>query len=224
MVKRLFDICFSGLALLILSPVFVFAAVAIKISSPGTVFYLASRAGLSGKPFKLIKFRTMRMGADKGAKITAFSDDRVFWFGKFLRKTKLDELPQFFNVLVGDMSVVGPRPEDIHIVERYYKKQDMETLSIRPGMVSPGSLYNYTHGCEFLDEEKPVDSYSQNLLPIKLALEKVYINRMSLFYDIRIIVRTAIVILKIVFGQQNFSEPQEFLIAKRNKMFQNIND
>ncbi len=217
MVKRLFDIGFSVLVLVLLFPFLISIAVAVKLGSRGSIFYCATRAGLNGKPFKLLKFRTMIMGAEKAGKITAVVDDRVFGFGRFLRKTKLDELPQFLNVLKGDMSVVGPRPEDTYIVERYYRPQDMVTLSIRPGLVSPGSLYNYTHGDEFLEENNPMEAYVRNLLPVKLGLERVYLDKVGLIYDITIIIRSVTVIVKKILGKNKFYEPKEYFIATNKK-------
>ena len=215
MTKRLFDVCFSLGLILLLSPVLLLVSMMIKIFSKGPVLYIAQRAGLNGKTFKLLKFRTMNLGADEGSAITGVNDNRIFPTANFLRKIKLDELPQFFNVLIGEMSVVGPRPEDVNIVKRYYVLNEYkETLNVRPGIVSPGSLFNYTHGHLYIDDQDPETSYVQKFLPVKLALEHVYLKRQNFLYDMSIIFRTLIVIIQIAFGKRNFPMPQEFIFAK----------
>jgi lipopolysaccharide/colanic/teichoic acid biosynthesis glycosyltransferase len=214
MVKRLVDFVLSVCCLLILLPVFLLVSAIIKLSDKGPIFYFAHRAGLNGRPFKLIKFRTMVVGADKDGKITGLSDNRVFRFGELLRKTKLDELPQMINVIKGEMSIVGPRPESIDIVEQYYDQKFYRlTLSVRPGIASPGSIFNYTHSQKYLDEDNIESSYVQKLLPVKLALELVYINNQSMIYDFRLILRTLKTIIEISFGKTSFKLPPEYYVA-----------
>ena len=217
MAKRLFDVFFSFTFLMFLWPFFVVIALIIKVTNKGPVFYFADRAGLNGRPFKLIKFRTMSVDSDKGSAITGVTDSRVFFWGDILRKTKIDELPQFIHVLSGDMSLVGPRPESLSIVKRFYSsKLYNSTLDVRPGMASPGSLFNYTHGDEFLDDEDPEGSYINKFLPVKLALELVYIKHQSFWYDLEIICRTVWIILLISSGKTKFSNPRELNIAIKN--------
>jgi len=217
MAKRLFDVLFSFTFLMFLWPFFVVISLTIKITNKGPVFYFADRAGLNGRPFKLIKFRTMSVDSDKGSSITGVMDNRVFFWGDILRKTKIDELPQFINVLFGDMSLVGPRPESLSIVKRFYSsKLFNSTLDVRPGMASPGSLFNYTHGHEFLDDEDPEGSYINKFLPVKLALELVYIKHQSFWYDLEIIFRTVWIILLISSGKKKFPNPRELNIAIKN--------
>lgn len=215
MVKRLFDVIFATLAILLLAPVFLAAAVAIRITSPGPVLYQARRTGRGGADFVMYKFRTMHVVQNSHSVITGSNDARVFPAGRILRATKIDELPQLFNVLLGHMSIVGPRPEDPAIVAKHYGPLGHETLSVRPGLASYGSLYNYTHGQSLLDDSDPETSYVNQLLPIKLALEVVYIRNGSLASDLRIIARTLITIAFIAAGKRNFSEPVEMQAAQQ---------
>ncbi len=210
MAKRLFDILFAACVLILTMPLFVFAAVGIFISDPGPVLYRAKRAGMDGVAFVMYKFRTMRLKQDPGAGvITARGDSRVFRFGAFLRALKIDELPQFINVVKGDMSVVGPRPEDPSIVERWYTLEQRETLSVKPGIASPGSIYNYTHAERHIAQSDPERDYAENVLPVKLALELVYVRSAGFFYDLRIIARTVAVIVAMMFGRRSFADPPE---------------
>ena len=214
MVKRLLDIALSFIVLLAFSPLFLVVAIAIRLASPGSVLYRARRVGQHGRSFTMYKFRTMHQyGA--GAPITAHQDPRIFPLGVWLRRLKIDELPQLFNVLKGEMSLVGPRPEDPAIVAAHYTPQQWETLHVRPGLASPGSLYNYTHGEKLLAHEATQTVYVEQLLPIKLALDLVYVREASLRYDLTIMGRTLIVILEIFLGKQYFAEPSELQKAKQ---------
>lgn len=213
MVKRLFDVIFATLAILMLAPVFLAAAVAIRITSPGPVFYPARRTGRRGADFVMYKFRTMHVVQKSQSVITGTHDARVFPVGRILRATKIDELPQLLNVLLGQMSIVGPRPEDPAIVAKHYGPLGHETLTVRPGLASYGSLYNYTHGQLLLDDSDPEKSYVSQLLPIKLALEVVYVRNGALISDLRIIARTLFTIAGIALGKRNFKEPRELTAA-----------
>lgn len=214
MAKRLFDIIFSISALIALLPVMLLIAIIIKLSSPGPIFYIAKRAGINMKLINIYKFRTMHHGTDLDSAITKNKDPRVFKFGSILRKSKLDELPQFFNVLLGDISIVGPRPEDINIVQRYYNQDYLKTLDIKPGIASPGSIFNYTHYHKYLNESTDIEKdYVEIFLPIKLSLERVYIEKRNLIYDIEIIFRTIATIIKKVTGKTKYSFPKEYFEA-----------
>ena len=202
MAKRLFDIVASGMALLVLGPAILLAALGVKLFSKGPAFYCAKRAGVGGTPFTLFKLRTMHVNqGDNASAVTGASDPRIFAFGSLLRKTKLDELPQLLNILRGDMSVVGPRPEDLINVERYYDELGMSTLAVRPGLAGVSSIYNYTHGEKMLIGDDPESIYAKQLLPVKLALEAVYLQDASFGYDIRIVFRTITAIVRIASGQ-----------------------
>lgn len=210
MAKRLFDIVTSVVAITLLAPVFLLAFLSVRLTSPGPVIYLANRAGRGGKVFVMHKFRTMHVGSGSGSAITGAKDSRVFLAGRILRALKIDELPQLFDVLSGKMSIVGPRPEDPRIVGKHYAPLAMETLSVAPGLASPGSIYNYTHGHQYLDDNNPEQSYVRDLLPIKLALELVYVRHASLAYDVRVIFKTAVTIVLIGLGRRKFANPPEF--------------
>ena len=217
MVKRLFDVACAGVALLASAPLIGLAAIGIKLSDPGPVFYRARRVGYLGRPFTMYKLRTMR-GDQKdggGARITGARDARVFKFGSFLRRTKIDELPQLFNVLRGDMAIVGPRPEDPAIVKQHYTARDYETLRVRPGLASPGSIYQYVAGDDLLVGNNPEAAYLDKLLETKLALDLVYVRRASLPRDLAIIGRTLWAIGATIAGKRRFPPPPEMPAAKR---------
>lgn len=213
MAKRLFDAALAGVAIVVLSPLLLVVAVGIRLSSPGPVFYRAKRVGLAGRPFVMYKFRTMEHGSG-GPAISAKDDSRVFPLGAVLRKLKIDELPQLLNVLLGDMSLVGPRPEDEAIVAAHYTPLQRETLEVRPGLASPGSIYNYTHGEDLLHQGAAEDAYVEQLLPTKLALDLVYVRERSFLYDLAIIWRTMVTILSILVGVKEFAAPAELHRAR----------
>jgi len=215
-VKRLFDVALAALALVAAAPLLAVAAVAIRLASPGPIVYRAERTGRGRRPFVMYKLRTMhaRRRGD-GSRITGKNDPRVFPLGSWLRRAKLDELPQLINVLKGDMAIVGPRPEDPRIVALHYAPVHLETLMMRPGLASPGSIYSYTHGEALLVGADPEALYVKRLLPLKVALDVVYVRRASLGYDARIIGRTIWVILAMLAGRRRFRNPPELAAAQR---------
>lgn len=216
MVKRLFDVVLTALALVACLPILFVAALGIRLSSPGPVLYRAVRAGRRGRLFTMYKLRTMetRPQLVPDSVITAAHDPRVFPFGALLRRAKLDELPQLFNVLRGDMAVVGPRPEDPTVVAQHYTPEQWETLDVPPGLTSPGALYSTTHGETWLSERDAERDYYEHLMPLKLALDRVYIRRASLGYDIRVIARTAAVVAGRALGRRHFADPPEMTAAR----------
>lgn len=203
------DLVLSGLALVVVAPLLAVAAVGIRLAGPGPIFYRAERIGQHKQAFVMYKLRTMRVGHAYTSVITAKDDPRVFPFGAFLRRTKLDELPQLFNVLRGEMSIVGPRPEDPRMVERFYAPLHHETFGVCPGLTSPGSIYAYTHGEALLEARDPERCYAERLLPLKLALDLVYVRRASLGYDLALITRTAWVLGTALLGRRRFALPPE---------------
>lgn len=213
MLKRAFDIVGSAAALCLLSPVLLVAALAVKWGSPGPIFYRARRVGREGKPFLMYKFRTMHVREEgPGSPITGAEDTRVFPVGRLLRRTKVDELPQLWDVLRGEMSIVGPRPEDPGIVACHYSPEDWETLRVRPGLSSPGSLFYYMHGEHLLTGDDPERLYCDVLLPVKLRLDREYLRRATLLTDLGVILQTAWVIGQIALGRREFpgsAEAQE---------------
>jgi lipopolysaccharide/colanic/teichoic acid biosynthesis glycosyltransferase len=210
MARRLFDTWLAALALLLCSPLLLAAALGIKLSSPGPVLYRAQRVGRHRRLFTMYKFRTMHAAPRAaGSAITAQHDPRVFRLGAWLRRLKIDELPQLFNILKGEMSFVGPRPEDPRIVADFYTAEQCETLRVLPGLASPGSIYNYTHGERWLDAQDAERQYVERLLPIKLALDAVYVRETSFWYDACIVGRTLLTIVRIALGQREFPDPPE---------------
>ncbi len=200
--KRVADIILAFVLLAVLSPVFVFAALGIFVSSKGPILYRAKRVGRGGKCFEMLKFRSMHVHSG-GPVITGYKDSRVFAFGAFLRQSKIDELPQFINVLLGQMSVVGPRPEDPKIVAGHYTDWMMETLTVRPGITSSGAVYYYLHGERLIDPADPEGSYIKRILSAKLAVERAYLERASFASDFKIMARTIPTILSPAFSGVN---------------------
>lgn len=188
--KRLFDIVASGLGLIILSPLFLIVAIWIKLDSPGPVFFRQVRVGRYNKDFRIFKFRTMRVGSDKGSQITIGGrDPRVTRAGYWLRKFKIDELPQLINVFIGDMSLVGPRPEVRRYVDLYTPEQ-MHVLDVRPGITDAASI-KFRNESEFLKQvDDPEKHYIEVIMPMKLELYLQYVNCHSFKGDIRLILET----------------------------------
>ena len=194
--KRLFDIIASGCGLLVLSPVFIIVALWIKIDSKGPVFFRQVRVGRYNKDFRIFKFRSMRVGSDKGSQVTIGGrDPRVTRSGYFIRKFKIDELPQLINVFVGDMSLVGPRPEVRHYVN-YWTPDQMKVLDVRPGITDPASI-RYRNENELLEKaENPERYYIDVIMQQKIELYLEYVEKSSFWYDIKLIFQTFKVIIK----------------------------
>lgn len=199
--KRVFDVSVALITLVVTLPLLIVVAMGIAISSPGPIFYKARRVGKRGKVFSMLKFRTMHVDSVKLSVITSPSDNRIFGFGLWLRRLKIDEILQFWNILAGDMSLVGPRPEDPKIVERDYKDWMQETLLVLPGVTGPGSVYGYIYGDALLDKSDPEGSYARHLLPPKLALERAYMERAGFISDFGYILLTSFAILARIFGR-----------------------
>lgn len=188
--KRLSDIVSSVIALVILSPLLAVIAVLVKVTSPGPVFFRQERIGKSQEPFKLVKFRSMHEDAERtGAQVTVKGDSRITWLGNILRRTKLDELPELWNVLVGEMSIVGPRPEVRRYVEQY-RDEWMEVFDVLPGITDLSTS-------QFRDEESVLEgvtdhekAYVEVVLPIKMQLSIMYVRKRNLLLDLSIIFNT----------------------------------
>ena len=186
--KRLFDIVCAALGLVVLSPVFAICAVLVGLTSPGGVIFRQERIGRNGKPFFICKFRSMRKD-NAGLKISTSSDSRITPVGHFLRKTKLDELPQLWNVLKGDMSFVGPRPEVAEYVELYDEEQ-RQVLLVRPGITGIASI-RFRNENELLEgSDDPNQTYIEEIMPQKIALDLEYIPKASVWYDVCLILKT----------------------------------
>lgn len=211
-IKRFLDVILCSFALVILSPVFLITAIAIKLSSPGPVFYYSVRTGKKHKNFHFYKFRSMHVtNADKGLFIA--DEDRLFTVGKVIRRLKIDELPQLINVIQGKMSIVGPRPMPCATVDKIYYGDYKKILDVRPGLTSAASLFDYTVGDLYTDNEK----YMKEVLPIKLDMELLYVEKQSFLYDISLVRRTIITIIQVTFGKRIFKDQPELDEIKKNK-------
>lgn len=190
MIKRLFDIFFAFIGLIILSPVLLLISVLIKLGSKGPVFYHQTRVGLHGNDFKIFKFRTMYLNSDKKGLLTLGDrDPRITGIGYILRKYKLDEFPQLINVLIGNMSFVGPRPEVRKYVD-LYSKEDLEILTVKPGITDYASIA-YRDEAELMKQsDNPEDLYVTVIMPDKIKLNKLYIKQNNILTDIKIILKT----------------------------------
>lgn len=194
--KRIFDVIASGLGLIVLSPLFLILAIWIKLDSKGPVFYRQVRVGYKNKDFRIFKFRSMRVGADKGSLVTIGGHDpRVTRSGYFIRKFKFDELPQLINVFLGDMSLVGPRPEVRHYVD-YWTPEQMHVLDVRPGITDPASI-KFRNENELMEKtEDPEKYYIEVIMQEKIKLYLEYVEKHSFFYDLGLIFKTFWVIVK----------------------------
>lgn len=195
-IKRVFDIIASFCGLIILSPMLLMVGLAIKIDSKGPVFFKQKRVGKNNKIFEIYKFRTMVTDAEKlGKQITVGNDSRITRVGKFIRKCKLDEFPQLINVLKGEMSLVGPRPEVPRYVELYDEYQS-QILLVQPGITDYASI-EYRNENEILGNSKnPEKTYIEEIMPTKIELNMRYIRNISLFEDVKLIINTILAIVK----------------------------
>jgi lipopolysaccharide/colanic/teichoic acid biosynthesis glycosyltransferase len=198
-VKRVIDVAVAGAGLVMTSPILLAAAIAVKLETRGSAFYSGNRVGKDAQTFRIFKLRTMQPGADQqGPAVTAADDPRITSVGRFLRRTKIDELPQLLNVLKGEMSLVGPRPEHPEYVARYTPDQ-RRVLAVRPGMTGPAAL-------AFFDEEEqlrgadPEAAYLARVMPQKLAADLEYVEGTSVRGDLRILGRTLLVVARRVVG------------------------
>lgn len=189
--KRLLDLVAAALGLIVISPLLLGLCLAIKLYDGGPIFYRANRVGRNGRPLKLHKFRSMIVAADQvGSAVTASNDHRITPIGKILRRTKLDELPQLFDVLQGNMSLVGPRPEDPRYVA-LYNDQQKEILKFRPGITSAASL-SYRHEEQILTGDDWEKTYISKVMPEKIAIDLKYFQSATIKTDIELILKTII--------------------------------
>ena len=188
--KRLFDIIASGIALIVLIPIWIIAIIGIEVSDPGPIFYLANRVGKDNKAFCMLKFRSMRVDKNADEKNFKADTNRIFRWGGFLRKTKIDELPQLLNVFAGKMSVIGPRPASLDQIAVTRVGRFSAISLLKPGLSGPSALYDYIYGDQIEDEEE----YKEKVLPTRLDLDLYYLKVRSLRYDIKMIWYTIICI------------------------------
>lgn len=193
--KRAFDIVFSTILLILSSPIWVITIIGIKISSPGPVFYIANRVGLGGELFSMYKFRSMHIDKNADERSLRPEQVRIFKYGQFIRNVKIDELPQVLNVLLGQMTVVGPRPaaKDQASITRSGKYQILN--SIKPGLTSPSAIYDYIFGDKLINE----NDYERMVLPTRLALDLYYVQNQAFFYDLKIMSYTGFCIITRLF-------------------------
>ena len=205
--KRIFDLLLAGLALLPLTPFLFFIGLLIKLSCTWPAFFSQTRIGIDGKPFRLWKFRTMVLGAEQqGGQLTTAGDPRVYGVGRWLRRFKIDELPQLWNVLIGDMSLVGPRPE----VPRYVNRNNpiwQSILKVRPGITAPASLVYRNEDSVLAGSADPELHYLVSVLPHKLNLSLLYVRQASLWLDVRLILATARHVLFPAASRRPVSQP-----------------
>ena len=193
---RFFDILFSGIGLVMMSPLFLIIYLLIRIESKGSGFYSQERIGKNGIPFKLYKFRSMRQGADKGSLITVGGHDpRITRVGYFIRKYKLDELPQLWNVIIGDMSLVGPRPE-VKKYTQFYTKEQKRVLSVRPGITDWASIEYVDENIILGQAEDPDKTYIEIIMPDKIRYNMKWIDNQSIIEYFKIIFMTFYKILR----------------------------
>ena len=193
-IKRLFDIICALLGLVISSPFWLLAVVGIEVSDPGPVFYMANRVGKDNKTFKMFKFRSMRQGRANES-VFRGDEDRIFPFGKFIRTTKIDELPQLLNILFGTMSIVGPRPAAVDQLAIVRAGKYRIASNVTAGLTGPSALYDYIYG----DTVEDAEEYEEKVLPTRLELDVYYVEHMSFWYDIKMIWYTVVCVLASVF-------------------------
>ena len=195
LLKRLFDILLSIFGIIITFPILIIIAISIKLTSPGPILYLGNRTGLNGKAFKIFKFRSMHIGSEKGPGTTSKNDHRITKIGFSIRKYKLDELPQLFNILFGDMSFVGPRPE----LKRYtdlYKGEEKIILSVKPGLTDFSSLYFFNLN-ELIDNNNPDYVFEKKILYKKNRLRIAYVKQQNFWLDILLIIKTFLKLIRL---------------------------
>ncbi|HOP99638.1 MAG TPA: sugar transferase [Acetivibrio clariflavus] len=209
--KRLLDIVISFLSLVILFPLFVVIAALVMVTSPGGVFFRGVRVGQYGKPFRIYKFRSMVKDAEGNGKWNVGNnDERITPIGKFLRITKIDELPQLINVLKGDMSLVGPRPE-LQIYVDMYTEEEKKILDLKPGITDWASLANFDQYRIFTRAKDPDEAYLKYIRPLKLKLQLYYRYNNSMLIDLKIILWT---IYKVIFRSKRLPKEIEAIVAE----------
>lgn len=215
-IKRVIDIFISGLAIICSSPFWIITIIGIELSDPGPIFYKANRIGKDNKEFSMFKFRSMRVlkNHKEGSEASLRPEtDRIFPWGKVIRKLKLDELPQFLNIFIGDMSLVGPRPVAKDQIKLFRFGRFNRSKEVKPGITGPAALYDYIYGDQF--EEENIDEYMEKVYPIRRELEYVYVDKEGFLFDIWMFFETALCVIFSLFGKEHTK-----LLKQLNKMAQ----
>jgi len=215
--KRIFDILASGIAIIVLIPLWIVAIIGIELSDPGPVFYLAKRAGKNNVQFKMYKFRSMRVDKYANEKNFKADTDRIFVFGKFMRDYKIDEIPQLINVFMGQMSIIGPRPAAIDQITITRAGKYAISSTLKPGLSSPSALYDYIYGDTIEDEIE----YEKIVLPIRLDLDYYYAKNCSISYDIKIIWYTIMCIFKFISSDYSMRILDELIDSSKSVKYKN---
>ncbi len=219
--KRLLDVVSSLVGLIILSPLFLILALIIAVTSPGGVFFRGVRVGQNGKPFRIFKFRSMIKDAEgKGKWNVGDNDDRITPIGHFLRNTKLDELPQLINVLIGDMSLVGPRPE-LQVYVDIYTDTEKPILDLKPGITDWASITNFDQFEVFTKAKDPDEAYLKYIRPLKLQLQLYYRENNSFISDLKIIFWT---IYKVISRTEKLPKEIEGIVSSYNKVDESVSE
>ena len=224
-IKRIFDAACAAVALVLSLPFWLIAAAGIKLSSPGPVFYRSRRLGKNGREFSVYKFRSMHLyqpedpaSGKKSEGGFIANEKRMFAFGKLLRKSKLDELPQLLSILAGTMSIVGPRPYPEKSVRKIYTGKYEKVLSVKPGLTGPDSLYDYAHGELFVKETQ---TYLEKVLPVRTELAMMYTERQGIALDLACIFRTVSLIFRIMVLKQKTFALTKLEAEAAKRAFQN---
>ena len=196
-VKRLFDIGCSLAGLIVSAPLWLLTAIGIELSDPGPVFYIARRTTKDDRVFNMLKFRSMRQGKANEA-VFRGEEDRIFPFGRFIRAMKIDELPQLLNILIGDMSIVGPRPAAVDQLKQTRAGRFARISAVQSGLTGPSALYDYLYGDQVEDQE----SYVRDVLPVRLELDLVYLDKQGICFDLRMIWWTVVCIVCQIAGRR----------------------
>lgn len=219
--KRLFDLVCSSLAIIVLSPLLIVISIGIKVSSKGPVFYTTERVGKDGKPFTVYKFRSMHVldpSAEKSTNEHTYfaNENRIFTLGKFLRASKLDELPQLFNILLGQMSIVGPRPVPKITAQNNYSGENASILTVRPGLACFDSLFDYAHGELF---ENDIERYRKKIVPVRNELAKMYVEKRNVGVDFYCIWRTVYLIFQIIILKKRDFQYSKYELEAEERVF-----
>lgn len=197
--KRFIDFLLAFLGILLSSLFWIFTIIGILINDFGPIFYKSERIGKDNKPFMMLKFRSMRVSKNDDESSLRPDSERIFFVGKIIRKLKIDELPQLINILKGDMAIVGPRPVAKHQFEIFRTGKYDDTKLVRPGLTGPAAIYDYIYGDQF--EDKEIEKYEEEVLPIRRQLELVYIKKYGFFFDLKMFFWTAWSVLCSIFGK-----------------------